>query len=113
MKNLRNSVQLIGHLGIDPEVKTFDNDKRMVRLSLATNETYKNAKGEQVENTHWHNVIAWGRTAEIAEQYLKKGQEVAVSGKLQTRQYDDADGNKRYITEVVCSELLMLSKKSA
>src|SRR6056297_1531441 len=110
MKNLRNSVQLIGHLGIDPEVKTFDNS-RMARISLATNEKYKNGDGEQVENTQWHNVIAWGRTAEIAEQYLKKGQEVAVRGKLQTRQYEDADGNKRFTTEVVCSELLLLGQK--
>jgi len=112
MKNLRNSVQLIGHLGIDPEVKTFDNG-RMARISLATNEKYKNSNGEQVENTQWHNVIAWGRTAEIAEEYLKKGQEVAVRGKLQTRQYEDADGNKRFTTEVVCNELLMLGQKSA
>jgi len=111
MKNLRNSVQLIGHLGIDPEVKTFDSDKRMVRLSLATSEKYKNGDGELVENTQWHNVIAWGRNAEIAEKYLKKGQEVGIRGKLQTRQFDDKDGNKRYTTEVVCNELLLLGQK--
>lgn len=111
MNNLRNSVQLIGRLGIDPEVKTFDNDKRMVRLSLATSEKYRNGDGEMVENTQWHNVVAWGRTAEIAEKYLKKGQEVALHGKLQTRQYDDKEGQKRYVTEVVCNELLLLGKK--
>lgn len=111
MNNLRNSVQLIGRLGIDPEVKTFDNDKRMVRLSLATSEKYRNGDGEMVENTQWHNVVAWGHTAEIAEKYLKKGQEVALRGKLQTRQYDDKDGQKRYVTEVVCNELLLLGGK--
>lgn len=111
MNNLRNSVQLIGRLGIDPEVKTFDNDQRMARMSIATSEKYKNGEGELVENTQWHNVIAWGRTAEIAEKYLGKGQEVAVRGKLQTRQYDDKDGNKRYVTEVVCNELLLLGSK--
>ena len=111
MNNMRNSVQLIGHLGVDPEVKTFDNS-RMAKLSLATSEKYKNGDGELVENTQWHNVIAWGKTAEIAEKYLKKGQEVAIRGKLQTRQYGDKDGNKRYMTEVVCNELLMLGQKS-
>lgn len=111
MQKLKNSVQLIGHLGIDPELKTFGADKRMVRLSLATNEKFQNARGELVEQTHWHNVVAWGRTADVAGKYLRKGQEVAVRGKLQTRQYDDADGNRRYLTEVVATELLMLGKK--
>lgn len=110
MSNMRNKVQLIGRLGIDPEVKTFDNGQ-MTRLSIATSDRYKNNKGEQVEDTQWHNVIAWGKTAEIAEKYLKKGQEVGIVGRLQTRQYDDKDGNKRYMTEVVCKELLMLGKK--
>ncbi len=107
---MRNKVQLIGHLGMDPEMKTFDNNQ-MARFSIATNEKYTNGKGEQVENTQWHNVVAWGKTAEIAEKYLSKGKEVAIEGKLETRQYDDKDGNKRYITQVVCNELLMLGKK--
>ena len=107
---MRNKVQLIGRLGIDPEVKTFDNGQ-MARMSLATSEKYTNGKGEQIENTQWHNVVAWGKTAELAEKYLRKGQEVAIQGKLETRQYDDKDGNKRYITQVVCNELLMLGKK--
>lgn len=107
---MRNKVQLIGRLGIDPEVKTFDNGQ-MARMSIATSEKYTNGKGEQVENTQWHNVIAWGKTAEIAEKYLSKGQEVAIQGRLETRQYDDKEGNKRYITQVVCNELLMLGKK--
>lgn len=108
---MRNKVQLIGRLGIDPEVKTFDNGQ-MARLSLATSEKYRNAKGEQIENTQWHNVIAWGRTAEIAEKYLHKGQEVVITGKLETRQYEDKDGQKRYVTQVVCQELLMLGHKA-
>lgn len=110
MSNMRNKVQLIGHLGMDPEMKTFDNGQ-MARFSIATNDRFTNGKGEQVEDTQWHNVIAWGKTAEIAEKYLKKGQEVGIEGKLETRQYDDKEGNKRYVTQVVCSELLMLGKK--
>jgi single-strand DNA-binding protein len=107
---MRNKVQLIGNLGMDPEMKTFENNQ-MARFSIATSEKYTNGKGEQVENTQWHNVVAWGKTAEIAEKYLRKGQQVAIEGKLETRQYDDKDGNKRYITQVVCNELLMLGKK--
>lgn len=110
MSNMRNKVQLIGNLGMDPEMKNFDNGQ-MARFSIATSDKYTNAKGEQVENTQWHNVVAWGKTAEIAEKYLRKGQQVAIDGRLETRQYDDKDGNKRYITQVVCNELLMLGKK--
>ncbi len=83
-----------------------------MRLSIATNEAYKNQKGELVKETQWHNVIAWGKTAEIAEQFLEKGSEVCVSGKLTSRSYDDKDGNKRFISEIVVNELLMLGKKN-
>lgn len=107
---MRNKVQLIGRLGFDPEVKTFNNGQ-MARLSVATSEKYTNAKGEQIENTQWHNVIAWGKTAEIVEKYLRKGQEVAIQGKLETRQYEDKDGQKRYVTQVVCHDFLMLGNK--
>ncbi len=110
MNNLRNRVQLIGRLGNDPEVKTFDNGQ-MVRISLATSEKYRNKRGEEIEDTQWHNVIAWGKTAEIAEKYLKKGQEVVITGKLETRQFEDKDGVRRYVTQVVCNELVMLGKK--
>ncbi|TVR41042.1 MAG: single-stranded DNA-binding protein [Cryomorphaceae bacterium] len=110
--NMRNKVQLIGRLGAEPEVKTFDNGQ-MARMSIATSERYRNNKGEQVEDTQWHNVIAWGKTAEIAGKYLRKGQEVAITGKLETRQYTDKEGNTRYSTQVVCDELLMLGKKDA
>ena len=111
MNNLRNKVQLIGHLGMNPEIKNLDAGKKLAKFSIATNESYQNAKGEKIQDTQWHNVIAWGKTAEIIEKYLKKGNEVAIEGKLINRSYDDKDGNKRYITEVVVNELLMLGGK--
>ncbi|MDT0557975.1 single-stranded DNA-binding protein [Ichthyenterobacterium sp. W332] len=110
MNTLRNKVQLIGHLGKDPEIVNLESGKTLAKFSIATNESYKNAQGEKVENTYWHNVIAWGKTALIAEKFLVKGKEVAVEGKLTNRSWDDKDGNKRYTTEVVCNELLMLGK---
>lgn len=113
MNNLRNRVQLIGNLGAAPEVKEFNNGRKMARLVLATNEAYRNQKGELVKETQWHTIIAWGQPANIAEKYLTKGQEVCVEGKLSNRTYEDKDGNKRYITEVVINDILMLGKKSA
>jgi single-strand DNA-binding protein len=113
MNALRNRVQLIGNLGMDPEVKSFDKDKKMARISIATNEVYYNAKGEKVQDTQWHNIVMWGKTAEIAEKYLKKGQEVAVEGKLVNRSWETKEGEKRYATEVVVNELVMLGKKDA
>ena len=110
MNTLRNKVQLIGHLGKDPEIVNLESGKTLAKFSIATNESYKNANGEKVENTYWHNIVAWGRTAQIAEKYLVKGKEVAIEGKLTNRAWDDKDGNKRYTTEVVCNELLMLGK---
>lgn len=111
MSNLRNKVQLIGHLGNDPEIIKLESGKKLAKFTIATNESYKNEKGEKVEDTQWHNLVAWNKTAEIVEKYLKKGKEVAVEGKLTSRTYDDKEGNKRYITEVVVSELLMLGGK--
>ena len=111
MNNLRNRVQLIGHLGNKPELKTTESGKKYVRFSLATNEVYKNAKGEKVTDTEWHNVVAWNKNAEIAEMYLDKGKEIALEGKLSTRSYDDANRKKKYITEIVCNELLLLGSK--
>ncbi len=111
MNNLKNKVQLIGNLGNAPEIKTLDGGNKLARLSLATNETYKNSKGEKVTETQWHNVIAWGKTAEIVEKYFTKGIEVIVEGKLINRNYTDKEGVKRYITEVQATELLILSKK--
>ena len=82
----------------------------MAKFSIATNESYKNNKGERVTDTQWHNVVAWGKTAEIIESFVTKGKEVAIEGKLTTRSWEDKEGQKRYTTEVVCNELLMLGK---
>jgi len=110
MKSLRNSVQLIGRLGKDPEVKTFG-DKKKASFSIATSDSYKNAKGEKVEDTQWHNVVIWGKLAGVAEKYLKKGQEVAVEGKLVHRDFETDKGEKRYITEITVNDLVMLGGK--
>ena len=111
MNALVNKVQLIGSLGQDPEIKTFDNSRKLARFSVATNEYYKNAQGEKVSDTTWHNVVAWGKTAEILEKYVRKGDKVGIDGKLSNRSYEDKEGNKRYMTEVVANEILMLSQK--
>lgn len=110
MNTLRNKVQLIGNLGNDPEIVNLDGGSKLAKFSIATNETYKNAKGEKVTDTQWHNVVAWGKTAEIVENYLTKGNEVAVEGKLTHRSYETKEGEKRYVTEIRCNELLMLGK---
>ncbi len=110
MNAIRNKVQLIGNLGQDPEVIDLENGGKLAKFSIATNETYKNSAGEKVTDTQWHNVVAWGKTAEIAESYLSKGKEVAIEGKLIHRSYENKEGEKRYVTEVRCSELLMLGK---
>jgi len=110
MNTLRNKVQLIGNLGNDPEIINLESGKTLAKFAIATNESYKNAQGEKVTDTQWHNIVAWGKTAEIVEKYVGKGKEVAIEGKLTTRSWEDKEGMKRYITEVVCSELLMLGK---
>lgn len=114
MYALKNKVQLIGNLGNNPEIRTTEGGKKMARFSVATNEVYRNAKGEKITETQWHNLIAWGKVADIAEQFLSKGSEVAIEGKLINRNYTDKDGNKKYVTEVQVNEVLMLGdKKSA
>ncbi|MFT5761927.1 MAG: single-strand DNA-binding protein, partial [Polaribacter sp.] len=105
MSTLRNKVQLIGNLGNNPEIITLESGKKLAKMSIATNETYKNAEGEKVTDTQWHNVVAWNKTAEIIEKYLQKGSEVAIEGKLTSRSYEDKDGTKKYITEIVCNEM--------
>lgn len=112
MNSLRNRVQLIGHLGANPEVKTFDGNKKVAKINLATNETYKNQKGEKITETTWHNLTAWGSNAEFAEKYLEKGSEIVVEGKLKNNNYTDKDGIKRYVTEIEVTEFMILSKKS-
>lgn len=113
MKGIKNKVQLIGHLGQSPEVQILEDGKKVAHLNLATNETYKNAKGEKVTDTQWHNVVAWGKLAEICEKYIGKGSEIAIEGKLVNRNYTDKQGIKRYSTEIHANELLILSKKVA
>jgi len=112
MNAVKNKVQLIGNLGQDPEVKSIGEEKKVAHLSLATNENYKNAKGEKVTETQWHNVVAWGKLADIAEKYLVKGTEVVIEGKLVNRNYTDKQGVKRYATEIQANELLILTKKA-
>ena len=110
MKSLRNSVQLIGRLGKDPEVKTFNNSKKAT-CSIATNDVYKNAKGEKVEDTQWHNLVIWGKMADTVEKYFKKGQEIAVEGKLIHRIYETDKGEKRFFTEINVNDFVMLGDK--
>ncbi|MDX1762246.1 MAG: single-stranded DNA-binding protein [Christiangramia sp.] len=111
MSTLRNTVQLIGHVGNEPEIINLESGKKLAKFSVATNESYKNAKGEKITDTQWHNIVAWGKTAELVENYVPKGKEVGIEGKLTSRSYEDKDGVKRYVTEVVCNELLLLGAK--
>ena len=110
MNAIKNRVQLIGNVGNDPEIKNLEGGKKLANLTIATNDSYKNDKGEKVEQTEWHRVVAWGKTAEIIEKYVTKGNQVAIEGKLSHRSYEDKNGEKRYVTEIVVSELLMLGK---
>ncbi|GAA4308880.1 single-stranded DNA-binding protein [Pontixanthobacter gangjinensis] len=110
MSTLRNTVQLIGHVGNEPEIINLESGKKLAKFSVATNESYKNAKGEKITDTQWHNIVAWGKTAELIENYVPKGKEVGIEGKLTSRSYEDKEGIKRYITEVVCNEILLLGK---
>ena len=109
MKSLRNSVQLIGHLGKDPDVKSFNNSKK-ASFTIATTDNYKNQKGEKVQDTQWHNIVIWGKLATVAEKYLKKGEHVAIEGKLVHRMYE-TNGEKKYMTEINVNDLVMLGGK--
>jgi|TARA_R100000935_G_scaffold13736_5_gene27650 single-strand DNA-binding protein len=110
MNALRNKVQLIGRLGQDPEIVTFKDGNKMAKFSMATDDSYKDKEGQKVERAYWHNVVVKGGLVNVVENYVIKGQEIAIEGKLTNRSWDDKDGNKHYITEVLCNELLMLSK---
>jgi single-strand DNA-binding protein len=110
MSTLRNTVQLIGHVGNEPEIVNLESGKKLAKFSVATNESYKNSKGEKITDTQWQNIVAWGKTAELVENYVPKGKEIGIEGKLTSRSYEDKDGIKRYVTEVVCQELLLLGK---
>ena len=97
-------------LGNAPEIKNTESGKKLAKFSVATSETYRNAQGDKVKETQWHNLIAWGKVADVIEKYLKKGSEVAIEGKLVTRNYTDKEGVKKYVTEIQVDELLMLGK---
>ena len=112
MSTLRNSVKLIGHVGQTPEIKNLENGRKEANFSIATNEFYYNKAGEKVTQTYWHNLVAWGKTAEIIENYVDKGKEIAIEGKLTNRTYETKDGEKRYITEVLVNEVLLLGVKN-
>lgn len=111
MNSIKNSVRLIGNLGMNPDVKTFDTGKKMARVSLATTEFSKDSKGNKQSETSWHNLVLWGSQAEIAEKYLHKGKEIAVEGKLVSRSYIAKTGEKKYVTEIVVNEIMMLGGK--
>lgn len=109
--SLRNKVTLIGHTGKEVEMVNFENGNVKASVSLATSDYYTNSKGDKVEETQWHNLIAFGKTAEIFQKYVPKGKEIAVEGKLTYRSYDDKDGVKKYITEIKVDEILLLGGK--
>lgn len=111
MNNLRNKVQLIGRVGNTPEVILLESGKKLVKFAMATNDSYKNEKGDKVEDTQWHNLIVWSKLVDVVEQYVNKGDEIAIEGKLTNRSYDDKEGNKRYVSEIVVKELMMLGGK--
>jgi len=108
MNALRNKVQLIGHLGSKIELKTLESGKIVGNVSIATNESYKNQKGEKISETTWHRLVIWGKNAELIEKYTDKGSEIAIEGKISNRDYSDKDGVKRYISEIVVNEFLLM-----
>ena len=110
MQSIKNKVTLIGNLGKAPEVKTLDTNRKVARISVASNEVYKNAKGEKVIHTTWHNIVMWGKLAELAESSLNKGTEIAIDGKLINRNYKDKNGVERFTTEIQANGLLILGK---
>lgn len=107
MTTLRNRVQLVGNLGMNPEFKNFENGKKLAKFTLATNEYYKDQKGNTQTETQWHNIVAWGKQAEIAQEHLQKGKQVAIEGKLAYRKYEDKNNVTKYITEIVLSSYVV------
>lgn len=112
MNALRNSVRLLGNLGDDPKVRRLESGKIVANFNIATDEIYRDSQGNKQTETTWHRLVAWGKNAEVAEKYLKKGKEIAIEGKLTNRQWEDKNGEKQYMTEVVVNSLLMLDKAS-
>jgi single-strand DNA-binding protein len=111
MNALKNSVRLIGHLGDNPKIKKLDGDKCVANFSVATNENFRDHDGNKKSETTWHKLVAWGKQADVAEKYLKKGSEVAIEGKLTNRSYEDKNGDTHFITEIVVNDILILDKK--
>lgn len=111
MSDLRNRVSLIGHVGGDPEVKSFDSKGKLAKFSLATNETYQNSKGEKITETQWHNVVAWNGLAAMIEKHVVKGSFLILEGKIVNRSYTSKEGEKRYLTEIVANSLNFLGSK--
>jgi single-strand DNA-binding protein len=110
MNALRNNVRLIGNLGDDPKVRKLDSGKTVANFSIATNEIYRDSKGEKQSETTWHRLVAWGKQAEVVENYVKKGSEIAIDGKISNRSYEDKSGEKHYITEILVNSILLLGK---
>jgi single-strand DNA-binding protein len=109
MNALRNKVQLIGRLGQDPDIKTLESGKKVAHFTMATNENYKSADGTKTEETTWHSIVAWNGLAELASKYLKKGREVCIEGRISYRSYTDKNGMPKSVTEIVASDLVLLS----
>lgn len=112
MSTIRNHVQLIGNVGQEPTITNLESGRKVAKFSLATNEFYKNSKGEKVQETQWHNIVAWGKTAEIIEKFAGRGKEIGVSGKLKSRSFEDSEGITRYVTEVEANEILLLGVRN-
>ena len=108
MNSLKNRVTLIGNLGQDPETKTTETGKKVTNFTLATDDGYKNSEGQKVNETTWHNIVAWNGLADIAGKFLKKGRQVAVEGRIVYRTYEDKKGVTKYITEIVLNDLILL-----
>lgn len=111
MKTIENSVRLIGNLGADPTVKTLESGVKVSQMNIATSDLYKNKKGEKIDNTQWHRVVAFGKLADVTENHFKKGKKVAIEGKLVHRKYEDKLGNPRTISEILATSILMLGTK--
>lgn len=106
-----NKVMLLGNLGKDPEVRSLETGAKVASFTLATTENYKDREGNRVSHTEWHNIVVWRGLAEVAEKYLKKGNQVFIEGKIKTRVWEDKDKNKRYTTEIVADNMTMLGGK--
>jgi single-strand DNA-binding protein len=107
-----NKVILVGNVGKDPEVRYVDTNVPVARFPFATSETYRSRDGEKITTTEWHNIVLWRGLAEVAEKFVRKGSQLFIEGKIRTRSYDDRDGNKRYITEIIADNMQMLGRRS-